>query len=146
MALYSKATHFLLMTSFNTLLWTQCLPALVVHRCRLLLLHKAKHIEISMWLRELKVAEILKILRFNLTTSWFQFLSLTRFWALFKSLLHVPCNNDEDKQSAQQNFYFYTATTFIKIKDVTKESKTQFSAMNIASQLAPFIHKEAKFS
>lgn len=69
------------------------------------------------------------------------------FWALFKSLLHAPCNNDEDKQRSQQNFfYFYIATTPIKVRDIIEESKPQFSGMNTASQLAPSIHKEGKFS
>lgn len=69
------------------------------------------------------------------------------FWALFKSFLHAPCNNDEDKQKLQQNlFYFYRAITLIKIRDITEESKTQFSDVNIASQLAPSIPREAKLS
>lgn len=69
------------------------------------------------------------------------------FWALLKSFLRVPCNNDEDKQRPQQNvLYFYIASTTSKIRDITKENKTQFSSTNIASQSASSIHKEAKFS
>lgn len=45
------------------------------------------------------------------------------FWSLFKSLVHAPCNNDEDKQRPQNFFYFYIATTPIKIRDITEESK-----------------------
>lgn len=81
-----------------------------------------------------------KIFGFSLNASWFQLLSLTMFWSLFKSLVHAPCNNDEDKQRPQNFFYFYIATTPIKIRDITEESKNQFSGMNIASQLAPCIH------
>lgn len=62
------------------------------------------------------------------------------FWGLFKSLLHVPCNNDEDKQRPQQNFFYsYIATTPINIRDIIEQSKTQFSGMNIASKLSPSI-------
>lgn len=55
-----KSNNFLLMTSFDILLWTQCLTACLFHWCRLLLLHKAQHIKISMGVGELKAVEILE--------------------------------------------------------------------------------------
>lgn len=80
--------------------------------------------------RELKPAEIPQNFGLRLNALWFQLLSLIMFWALFKSLLHIPCSKDEDKLKPTKNFfYYYTAIALIKIGDVTEESKNLFSGM-----------------